>query len=242
MNRDKNGRFTKVSKELSIGDKITSFDQLKGGMIIDFVADGVNVKNAILVFDDVYYGWCAVHNNRNVNGFSPSGFKDIQSRYGVKYSWALRRSDSGENFGADYSDIIFRGWYKPEDKPEAKEEIKSEVKNPYKIGDFVKDHFDGVKSEVIGVYEHVVWIKAENFVPFRQRGFTAISPWVEPIKLKYKKGDLVEMKPSEGGVIWEIHEVTDRGYVMKNIINDGIFNGSYTDSDILRKIGVIVKE
>jgi len=246
MNRDKNGRFTKVSKELAIGDKITSFDQLKEGMIIDFRADIVNVKNAILVFDNVYNEWYAVHNNPKADGCIPSAKVHT---YGKKYGWAL--GEVGEKFGTeDFTDMIFRGWYKKEEKvktpevkeevkPEVKEEVKSEVKNPFKIGDFVC-HISSsrIKYEVIGIHGNLVWYKECNLDGvYMNSTIKHLVPWVEPIKLKYKKGDLVVVN-SLVEVLWEIHEVTDKGYVMKNIVKGDIMSNTYTDSDILRKIGV----
>lgn len=132
------------NKELAIGEKITSFDQLKEGMLVDFKVKS-RVKDAIIVSNK---GWYAVHDCEDSSGAQPSKEK----MFGKKYGWGLRNVGMGDVFEGNYSDMIFRGWYKKEEKSEKPVEKPME-KNSYKIGDIVKDHFDGVKAEVIGVYQ-----------------------------------------------------------------------------------------
>lgn len=131
------------------------------------------------------------------------------------------------------------------EKTEVKEEVKPVVKNPYKIGDFVKWYSLEDKQwysledkqEVVGVYENYVWlISLGRPVPFSKE-YHAVSPWVEPIKLKYKKGDLV----LRDGNVFEIINVVSTGYHMKNISQGYICPQVFNDGEIIRKVGVAVK-
>ena len=113
MKRDNKGRFVKAvkavkavkvveKKELVIGDKITSLDQLKEGMLVNFSSLGGSlVKGAIIVDDGGSVGkdWFAVHNCENLKGSRPSKEKML----GKKYGWyckgrfkILRRQIDGQ--------------------------------------------------------------------------------------------------------------------------------------------------
>ena len=91
--------------------------------------------------------------------------------------------------------------------------------------------------------ENVVWLKAANFVPFRQRGISEVSPWVEP--LKYRKGDLVFLLPP-ATTLYVIDEVKDNGYLLQPIDTSSKINRvidcTFDDKDIFRKIGVAIRE
>lgn len=120
--------------------------------------------------------------------------------------------------------------------------VKVVAKNPYKVGDFVKCGGVGVKLEVICVYENYVWvISLRTSVPFTW-DYHDVSPWVEPIKLKYKVGDLVLLKDSNAYVFEIIEVVGVEGYRIKNISVGYIRPQTFFDKDILRKVGVAVKK
>jgi hypothetical protein len=114
--------------------------------------------------------------------------------------------------------------------------------NPYttlKIGDIVKHNPSGSKAEVIGIYEDLAWLKfldGKYTIGFNKVVVIApsLSPWVS--EKKYKKGDLVLM--SSG--VFEISDVVDTGYYLKNM--EGVILASYTfnDNEISRKVGVAV--
>jgi hypothetical protein len=220
MNRDKNGRFMKTSKELSVGHKITSFDQLKEGMIVDFTTSETDVNNAVIIFDKNY--WYALHNNYLADGDRPNHSKMIPSK---KYGWDLGSPNEGWPFGEDYKHMIFRGWYKPE--------VKKEVQSMYKIGDMVK--YCGTKHEIIGVYEDRLWLKHKYIGSYGMTTIGNVSPWIEPVKPKFQVGDLVFTKRS---ITVEIMEISKDGvsYIGKDMFGD---TGSFTEKDILRKIGTV---
>jgi hypothetical protein len=228
MNRDKNGRFVKASKELSVGQKIHYY-QLKDGMIINFIANSngeIPVNNAIVVKEgDTFY---AVHDNPNAVGFDP-----VKKRFGKKFSWWLDFRWAGY----DYKDMIFRGWYKPE--------VKKEVQSMYKIGDMVK--FYGAKNEIIGIYEDRLWLKHKyidsNTYSYNMTTIGNVSPWIgDIVKPKYQVGDLVLTKSD---LTVEIIEISKDGvyYKVKGVMcgNDGCFS-CFSEKDILRKIGVVTME
>jgi hypothetical protein len=260
------------NKELAIGDKITSYDQLKEGMIISFDAMKMTVENAIVIKHE--REWFAIHNDRRVDGQRPDGYCIV---FGKEFGWNLGNKENdlddqeafGDDFGEDYSNVIFQGMVALNEKTtkllniaknyeafgEEEKKITKSIPDPipststpvkpckiYKIGDIVKDNFDGVKSEVIGIYENTVWLlKAANFVPFRQRDINGISPWIEP--LKYRKGDLVFLLPP-ATTLYVIDEVKENGYLLRPIdalskINR-VIDCTFDDKDISRKIGVAI--
>jgi len=260
----------KDNKELVAGDKITSFDQLKEGMIISFDAQKVTVKNAIVIKHRE--NWFAIHNDKRVDGQRPVNGYCIA--FGKEFGWNLGNDeqDSPDDFGEDYSNVIFKGMlagneqitkliniaknYEAFGKDEKSEILKHISKhapdsipststpvkelNPYKIGALVKDHCDGAKTEVIGIYEDMLWIKVVNFsYSFRQRDISEVSPWVEP--LKYKKGDLVFLFPASND-LYVIDEVTDNGYLLQTINalmeTNSVIDCTFDDKDIIRKVGV----
>jgi hypothetical protein len=231
MNRDKNGRFikTKTSKELSVGDKITSFDQLKEGMIVDFTtvdftAHKTEVNNAVIVYDEGR--WYALHNNDLADGDRPNHSK--MKRHKKNYAWDLGSTSKEWPFGEDYKHMIFRGWYKLEEK--------IEKKPVYKIGDFVKFSFSA-KTEIVGIHGNYVWLFDAGIYHVTSIG--NVSPWIdEPVKPKYQVGDLVFTKRS---ITVEIIEISKDGvsYIGKDMFGD---TGSFTEDNILRKIGTVTKE
>jgi hypothetical protein len=287
----------KDNKELVAGDKITSFEQLKEGMIISFDAIKVTVENAIVIKHSET--WFAIHNDKHVDGQRPVNGYCIA--FGKEFSWNLGNDEQGspDDFGEDYSNVIFHGMlagneqitkliniaknYEAFGKDEKSEIIKhiskhapdsipissmssfsppkkeiiqdsipissmssfSPVKelNPYKIGALVKDHCDGAKTEVIGIYEDMLWLKVVNYsYSFRQRDISEVSPWVDP--LKYKKGDLVFLLPPafQATTLYVIDEVTDNGYLLQPINalmeTNSVIDCTFDDKDILRKVGV----
>ncbi len=229
MNRDKNGRFMKTSKELSVGHKITSFDKLKEGMIVDFTTEETDVNNAVIVRDEGR--WYALHNNYLADGDRARPFKMI--RHKKNYAWDLGSTSEEWPFGEDYKDMIFRGWYKPEEK---KVKEKAEEKPVYKIGDFVKRY--GTKMEIVGIYGNYVWLYNPDDI-LQTTNIDGVSPWIdEPVKPKYQVGDLVFTKMS---ITVEIIEISKDGvyYNCKNMIGKDV---SFTENDILRKIGTVTKE
>jgi hypothetical protein len=230
MKRDNNGRFVKAVKtELVVGDKITSFGQLKEGMVVDFVITsrvaGVgSISGAIIVEDN---GWYAVHNSRHAKGACPISEAKM---LGKKYGWCL--GTKGDIVvGGDYSDMVLRGWHK---KEEVKPVEKVEVENKFKIGDMVKHNSSFCKAEVIGVYKDLVWLKVFGWsTTYEVVVSPSLSPWVEP--LKYKKGDLVLMN---GMNVLEVFEVMANGYRLKDLDKEKAYDHIYKDRDILRKVGV----
>jgi hypothetical protein len=255
----------KDNKELVAGDKITTFFQLKEGMIISFNAQKVTVKNAIVIKQDK--NWFAIHNDKRVNGQRPDGYCIA---FGKEFGWNLGNDeqDSPDDFGEDYFNIIFQGMLANEQitkliniaknyeafGKEKKSEILKHISkpapdsipststpvkelNPYKIGALVKDHCDGAKTEVIGIYEDMLWIKVVNFsYSFRQRDISEVSPWIEP--LRYKKGDLVFLLPP-ATTLYVIDEVKDNGYLLQPIdASYRVIDCTFDDKDILRKVGV----
>jgi hypothetical protein len=259
----------KDNKELVAGDKITSFDQLKEGMIISFDAQKVTVENAIAIKHNA--NWFAIHNDKRVDGQRPVNGYYIA--FGKEFGWSLGYEED-ETFGVDYSNVIFHGMLARNEQiakliniaknygsgKEEKSEILKHISkhapdstpsistpveelNPYKIGDLVKDHCDGAKTEVIGIYEDMLWIKIVNYsYSFRQRDISEVSPWVDP--LKYKKGDLVFLLPPtfQATTLYVIDEVTDNGYLLQPINalmeTNSVIDCTFNDKDILRKVGV----
>jgi hypothetical protein len=227
MNRDSKGRFVKIDNKevtLEVGQRI-KHSQLKDRMIIDFIATGTTpVRNAIVVKEDgCFY---SVFDSASIRGFRP---KDPLKMLGRKYSWQLHEKI------ADYSDMIFRGWYKAE--------VKKEVQSMYKIGDMVK--FCGYKDEIIGIYEDRLWLKhkyeTSNTYSYNMATIENVSPWVdEPVKLKYQKNDLVQVT---NGEYVKIVSISKDRVSYDSISLDGV--NHYTtlrDENIVRKIGVAVKE
>ena len=217
MNRDKN--------TLIAGQDI-SFSQLDNEMIVDFTlknnqyVDNRYVTDAIIVVEGhkIY----AVHDNPEVNGNTPT------KKFGKKFGWLF---DGGIQWCC--TDIVFRGWYKPEEKPI---ENKDEEAPMYKIGDMVK--CDHTKCEVIGFHEDLVWLKYKGEKAICYSYWTVnrahLSPWIEPIN-KFKKGDLVVLK--DGDVV-EILNVAADGiyYDIKNVVSGGTRFHRH-DSTFDRKIG-----
>jgi len=119
-------------------------------------------------------------------------------------------------------------------------ELKTKEKsmNPYttcKIGDIVIHNPSERKAEVIGVYEDLIWLKFQNGSKGKDYDVViapAISPWVEP--LKYKKYDLVLM----GSIVFEITNIVENGYHLRNISEGRCCCATYDDKDIIRKVGV----
>ena len=229
-------RYLSNYLELMVGDNITSYDQLKEGMIVDFTTSRTDVNNAVIVLDEDI--WYALHDNYMAVGNSPD--KKIQTRYNKEYGWGLGfiSDDDKYPFGEDYSDMVFRGWYTdPDVKPVEKvEEKKSEVKNKFKIGDMVKHNPSERKAEVIGIYEDLVWLKFFGGSDIYEDVISpSLSPWVEP--LKYKKGDLVLIN-GIGMNVLEVFEVMANGYRLKDLTKEKACDYIYNDMDILRKVGV----
>jgi hypothetical protein len=246
MNRDKNGRFIKITNKevaLEVGQKIHYF-QLKERMIIDFIAynyEGILVNNAIVVKEgDFFY---AVHDNPSAGGIDP---RDVTKMLGRKYSWQLDYDD-------DYSDIIFRGWYKPEEKVE---------KIKYEIGDivFAEYHLDDdtskkIKGKIVGKVGTMYWIEFEKFIPSKatlgpeSKGYFSfqecyLSPYVpyvfEPVKLKYQKDDLVQVT---NGEYVKIVSISKDGVSYDAITLDGVNHyDTLREENIIRKIGTVTKE
>jgi hypothetical protein len=205
-------------------------------MIIDFTRidpDDSNfsvlVKNAIVAQEDECF--YALHDNPNAEGFIP---EDPKKRFGKAYGWRLKLDD-----GIDLRNIIFRGWYKPEEKIVE----KAEKKPVYKIGNMVK--FNYLKCEVIGFHEDIVWLKYKNEKNTSSSYWTAgigqISPWIdEPVKPKYQVGDLVQVT---NGEFVKIISISNDGTSYDSITLDGKNHyNTLRDENIVRKIGVAVKE
>jgi hypothetical protein len=216
MNRDKNGRFMKTDNKLKVGQRI-KHSQLKEGMIIDFIActmPEIPVNNAIVVKEgDTFY---AVHDNPNAVGFGP-----VTKRFGKKFSWWLDFRWAGY----DYKNMIFRGWYKSEEKP------------MYKVGDFVKLY--NSKAEVICIHGNNMWVKHNPSGGYNTTTINGVSPWIEPVEPKYQVGDLVLTKGIS--ITVEIMEISKDGV---SYIGKDMFGGtdSFTEKDIIRKIGTVTKE
>jgi len=215
----------KAEDEVSfkVGQKI-NYSQLEDGMIIALIIgiDANSVRNAIVVKEDgCFY---AVFDSPSIRGFRPNNPLKMLGR---KYSWQLLEKVQ------DYSDMIFRGWYKPEEK--------KEVQSMYKIGDMVK--FYGSKQEIIGIYEDRLWLKhyndSNNYYSTSIIG--NVSPWIdEPVKLKYQKDDLVQVT---NGEYVKIVSISKDGVSYDSISLDGINRyNTLRDENIIRKIGVAVKE
>jgi hypothetical protein len=116
-------------------------------------------------------------------------------------------------------------------------ELKTKEKsmNPYttcKIGDIVIHNPSERKAEVIGIYEDLIWLKFRNGSKGKDYDVViapTISPW-----LKYKKYDLVLM----GSSVFEIINVVETGYHLRNISEGHCCCATYDDKDIIRKVGV----
>jgi hypothetical protein len=115
--------------------------------------------------------------------------------------------------------------------------------NPHttlKIGDIVKHNPSECKAEVIGIYEDLIWLKFHDphlgSETYKHVIAPALSPWVEP--LKYKKYDLVLM----GSSVFEITNVVEDGYHLRNISEGHCCYATYNDKDIIRKVGVITAD
>jgi len=117
--------------------------------------------------------------------------------------------------------------------------------NPYttcKIGDIVIHNPSERKAEVVGIYKDLVWLMFnDSFSHLGRETFlhtisASISPWVEP--LKYKKYDLVLM----GSSVFEITNVVEDGYHLRNIPEGHCCYATYGDKDIIRKVGEVTAD
>jgi len=123
-------------------------------------------------------------------------------------------------------------------------QTKEKSMNPYtkcEIGDIVKHNPSERKAKVIGIYEDLIWLQFQIGSHCKEIKYDVviaptISPWVDP--LKYKKYDLVLM----GSSVFEITNVVEDGYHLRNISEGHCCYVTYNDKDIIRKVGVVTDD